>query len=40
MCPIHWATFAFAALPAALGLVGFFGLRMRRRPDRPWRGEA
>ncbi len=36
MCPFHWATFAFAAIPASLGLLGFFGVRTslaRRKPN-------
>ena len=30
MCPIHWAAFAFAAVPASLGLLGYLGLRLKR----------
>ena len=35
MCPVHWATFAFGAVPAALSFVGYAGLRARqpRRRD-------
>jgi hypothetical protein len=45
MCPFHWATFAFAAIPASLGLLGFLGVRtslVRRKPHdaRPTKGDA
>lgn len=40
MCPVHWATFALAALPAALGVLSLLGLRLRRPGARPSGGGA
>ncbi len=39
MCPIHWAAFAFAAVPVSLGILGYLGLRLKR-PGRAPGGEA
>lgn len=30
MCPVHWATFVFAAVPASLGILGYLGIRVAR----------